>query len=87
MLMEMKLVCPYWNVFEGIESKGARFTSIGLLTFALESSPGIEDLTSGKLLEIAHFLNFCLCFFSFPSSLNLDSQTVTYGQVIIQQHY
>jgi hypothetical protein len=83
-LMEMKLVCPYWNVFEGIESKGAKFSSIGLFTFAIESSPGIEDLTSGKLVEIAHFLDFCLSFSSFPSSLNLDSQTVTYGQVIIQ---
>jgi hypothetical protein len=77
--MEMKLVCPYWNVFEGIESMGARFSSIGLFTFAVESSPGIE----GQLLEIAPFLDFSLWNSSFPSSWNLDSQTATYEQEIL----
>jgi hypothetical protein len=57
--MEMKLVCPYWNVSEGFACKGARFLSIGLLTFAEKSSPGIiKDATSGKLLKIALFLDF-----------------------------
>ena len=80
MLIEMKLVCPYWNVFDGIESMGARLSSIGLITFAVESSPGIE----GKLLEIAPLLDFFLSNSSFPSVWNLDSPTVViYGQVVI----
>ena len=67
-LMEMKLVCPYWNNVLWIEARGAKFSSFGQFTFAVESSPGIE----GKLLEIVPFPDFCLFLSSFPSSWSLD---------------